>query len=293
MDEKKFVEALFELIRLTATELPDDVTTALAACRRREAPGSNAEFILAAFLRNIEMAKERGVPLCQDTGAPTFYISHSGHVSRRWLKRRCEEALAEATGRQYLRPNAVDSVTGHNSGNNVGQGFPPLYFTEWDDPAVGVSLMLKGGGSENVGSQYSLPCDELNAGRDLEGVRIVALDALRRAEGKGCPPGVLGICIGGDRGSGYAESKRQLLRRLDDVNPDATLAKLEDRLFEEGNRLGIGPLGLGGESTLMGVKIGALYRLPACYFVTITYMCWEHRRRSIRIEQDGTYRLTG
>ncbi len=293
MDEKSIAAALFELIRLTATELPEDVFTAISACRRKEAPGSNAEFILAAFLKNIEMAKERRVPLCQDTGAPTFYISHPGAVSRRSLKRLCEEALVRATREQYLRPNAVDPVTGRNSGNNVGQGFPPLYFTEWDDPAVEVSLMLKGGGSENVGSQYSLPCDELNAGRDFEGVRLVVLDALRRAEGKGCPPGILGICLGGDRGSGYAESKRQLLRRLDDVNPVAELAELEGRLLAEGNRLGIGPLGLGGESTLLGVKIGALHRVPACYFVTITYMCWEHRRRSIRIEPDGTYRVIG
>ena len=144
-----------------------------------------------------------------------------------------------------------------------------------------------------MGRQYSLPCDELNAGRDMRGVRLVVLDALRRAEGKGCPPGILGVCIGGDRGSGYGESKRQLLRRLDDTNPDPVLRALEDRILEEGNRLGIGPLGLGGNTTLLGVKIGALHRLPACYFVTISYMCWEHRRRTIRIEPDGTYRITG
>ncbi len=292
MDKRKIAGALSELIRLTATELPEDVKAALVASKRKEAAGSNAEFILSAFLKNIEMAKERGVPLCQDTGAPTFYISHSGHISRCLLKRLCEEALADATGKQYLRPNAVDALSGKNSGNNVGQGFPPIYFTEWDDPAIEVSLMLKGGGSENMGCQYSLPCDELNAGRDLEGVRIVVLDALRRAAGKGCPPGILGVCIGGDRGSGYADSKRQLLRRLDDINPDSALARLEGRLLEEGNRLGIGPLGLGGESTLLGVKIGALHRVPACYFVTITYMCWEHRRRAMRIEPDGTHRVT-
>lgn len=292
MDEKIIAGALFELVRLTATELPEDVKAALVAGRQKEAAGSHAEFILSAFLKNIEMARERRVPLCQDTGAPAFYISHPPHLSRRFLKGLCEEALVRATAGQYLRPNAVDAVSGKNSGNNVGQGFPPIYFTEWDDPALEVLLMLKGGGSENVGSQYSLPCDALNAGRDLEGVRIVVLDALRRAEGKGCPPGILGICIGGDRGSGYAESKRQLLRRLADVNPDPLLATLENRLLEEGNSLGIGPLGLGGNTTLLGVKIGALHRVPACYFVTITYMCWEHRRRAMRIEPDGTYRVT-
>ena len=293
MESKEITEALFELIGLTATELPEDVTAALGKCCGMEEPGSNAGFILSAFLKNIEMAKERKAPLCQDTGAPAFYISHPLHVSRLLLRRCCEEALIKATKAEYLRPNAVDPVTGRNSGNNIGAGFPPIYFTQWDEPAIEVSLMLKGGGSENVGRQYSLPCDELNAGRDMRGVRLVVLDALRRAEGKGCPPGILGVCIGGDRGSGYGESKRQLLRRLDDTNPDPVLRALEDRILEEGNRLGIGPLGLGGNTTLLGVKIGALHRLPACYFVTISYMCWEHRRRTIRIEPDGTYRITG
>jgi fumarate hydratase class I len=121
----------------------------------------------------------------------------------------------------------------------------------------------------------------------------VALDAVRKAEGKGCPPGILGICIGGDRGGGYAESKHQLLRRLDDVNPDPVLAELENRILVDANRLGIGPLGLGGATTLLGVKIGKLHRVPASYFVTISYMCWEYRRRSVRIEADGAWRVTG
>jgi fumarate hydratase class I len=152
--------------------------------------------------------------------------------------------------------------------------------------------MLKGGGSENVGRQYSLPDDGLKAGRDLEGVRRVILDAVRRAEGKGCAPGILGICIGGDRGSGYFHSKHQLLRSLDDVNPDPVLAGLEGRILREANTLGIGPLGLGGETTLLGAKVGALHRVPASYFVTVTYMCWEYRRREIRIDADGTWRFT-
>jgi fumarate hydratase class I len=138
-----------------------------------------------------------------------------------------------------------------------------------------------------------MPYTPLDAGRDLEGVRRVVIDAVRRAEGKGCPPGILGVCIGGDRGGGYAESKHQLLRRLEDVNPDPILAELERHILADANRLGIGPLGLGGKTTLLGVKIGKLHRVPASYFVTISYMCWVYRRRSIRIEPDGTWRATG
>jgi len=144
-----------------------------------------------------------------------------------------------------------------------------------------------------VSAQYSMPYAALDAGRDLEGVRRVVLDAVRKAEGKGCPPGILGVCIGGDRGGAYVEAKHQLLRLLDDVNPDPVLAALEARILADANQLGIGPLGLGGKSTLLGVKIGKLHRVPASFFVTISYMCWENRRRSVRIEPDGTWRVTG
>ncbi len=293
IDGKGFREAVFELVRLAACELPADVEKALREAQAAEEPGSTAELTLSLFLKNIAMAKERQAPVCQDTGLPIFFINHPEGVSRRLITRVCQDAVAWATTKQYLRHNAVDSVTGKNSGNNIGEGFPAVYFTEWDDPAVEMALILKGGGSENVSCQYSIPYAPLDAGRDLEGVRRVVIDAVRRAEGKGCPPGILGVCIGGDRGGGYAESKHQLLRRLEDVNPDPLLAELEGRILADANRLGIGPLGLGGKTTLLGVKIGKLHRVPASYFVTISYMCWENRRRSIRIEPDGAWRITG
>jgi fumarate hydratase class I len=272
--EPAFGEALFNLVRKTSCELPTDLEAALKQAHAEEAPGSTAQMVLAAFLENMRLAREMKRPLCQDTGMPMFFFHHPPGLSHRALRKACEEAVSRATREQYLRHNAVDSVTGVNSGNNVGKGFPAVFCEEWDDAAIGVALMLKGGGSENVGRQYSLPDDSLGAGRDLEGVRRVVLDAVRKAEGKGCPPGILGICIGSDRGSGYVHSKHQLLRPLAD------------------NTLGIGPLGLGGKTTLLGVKIGALHRVPASFFVTITYMCWEHRRREIRIEPDGSYRFT-
>ncbi len=293
IDGKGFKEAVCELVRLAACELPNDVEKALHEARMAEEPGSAAELTLSLFLKNIEMAKERQAPVCQDTGIPIFFISHPEGVSRRRIIQVCQDAVVWATTKYYLRHNAVDSVTGKNSGTNLGTGFPAFNFTEWDDPAVEMALILKGGGSENVCAQYSIPYDELNAVRDLEGVRRVVLDAVLKAEGKGCPPGILGVCIGGDRGGGYAESKHQLLRRLDDVNPDPVLAQLEGRILADANQLGIGPLGLGGKTTLLGVKVGKLHRVPASFFVTISYMCWENRRRSVRIEPDGTWRVTG
>lgn len=293
VDRPVFGEAVFDLVRRTACELPADVEQALRRAHDEEAPDSTARMILASFLENMVLAGEKQVPLCQDTGMPLFFVHHPPGLSHRAMRRVCEEVVVRATREEYLRPNAVDPVTDRNSGNNVGKGFPGVYFEEWDNDPISIALMLKGGGSENVGRQYSLPDDGLSAGRDLEGVRRVVLDAVRRAEGKGCPPGILGICIGADRGSGYTHSKHQLLRSLDDVNPNPALADLEARILREANTLGIGPLGLGGKTTLLGVKIGALHRHPASFFVTVTYMCWEHRRREIRIEADGTYRFTG
>lgn len=291
--EPTFGEALFDLVRRTSYELPADVEAALKRAHDDEAPDSTARTILAAFLENMRLARKKRLPLCQDTGMPLFFIHHPPGLSQRAMRKACEGAVVRATQEQFLRHNAVDSVTGKNSGNNVGKGFPGVYFEERDDDAISVALILKGGGSENVGRQYSLPDDSLHAGRDLDGVRRVVLDAVRKAEGKGCPPGILGVCIGADRGSGYVHSKHQLLRPLEDVNPDPALAELEGRILREANTLGIGPLGLGGKTTLLGVKIGALHRVPASFFVTVTYMCWENRRREIRIEADGSYRFTG
>lgn len=289
--EESLREAVFELIRRTSFELPQDVEKALHRALAAEEPSSTAALILSSYLENMEMAGEREAPLCQDTGLPLFFVSHPADTARDVLSRSIREAVIRATEKEYLRPNAVDAVSGKNSGNNIGKGFPAIYFTEGAAPGLEISLILKGGGSENVGRQYSLPDGELDAGRDLEGVRRVVLDAVRKAEGKGCPPGVLGVCIGGDRGSGYVESKRQLLRKLDDVNSDPSLTELEARLLREANLLGIGPLGLGGKSTLLAVKIGALHRAPASFFVTVTYMCWEYRRRTLFMNADGTYRI--
>jgi len=292
VEQPAFGEALFDLVRRTSCELPADVEAALKRAYDEEEPDSTARMVLAAFLENMVLAREKQAPLCQDTGVPLFFVHHPPGLSHRTVRRVCEEVVARATQQQLLRPNAVDPVTGRNSGTCVGRGTPGVFFEEWDDDAISVTLMLKGGGSENVGRQYSLPDDALSAGRDLEGVRRVVLNAVRRAEGKGCPPGILGICIGADRSSGYAHSKHQLLRPLDDVNPDPALADLEARILKEANTLGIGPLGLGGKTTLLGVKIGAFHRHPASFFVTVAYMCWEHRRREIRIEAGGMYRFT-
>jgi fumarate hydratase class I len=284
---ESYTETFVELIRRASTELPADVLEALEDGRKVEKADGLASIALDTILNNVEIAREDSAPICQDTGTPVVWIHHPAGVSTRGLKKDFTSAVREATSLKYLRPNAVDTLTGSNTGDGAGRGIPFLHFEEWDEPRVEVRMILKGGGSENVGAQYKLPDGRLGAGRDLEGVRRAVLDAVFDAQGKGCAPGVLGICIGGDRVSAFEESKRQLLRPLKDTNPIPELAELEDRLLKEGNELGVGPMGFGGETTLLGVKIGVRDRLPACYFVTISYMCWASRKAAVSIDQEG------
>jgi fumarate hydratase class I len=280
-------EYILELVRLTATDLPPDVERSLRQAVEREAPGSAARGALETILLNVELARANQTPICQDTGTPIFYVRYPEGWSTRALRQEIENAVAEATQRSFLRPNSVDALSGKNSGNNLGDGyFPTIHFEEIEGETLTVELMLKGGGCENVGAQYSLPNSALEAGRDLAGVRKVVLDAVYKAQGKGCAPGILGVAIGGDRGSGYLASKQVLLRDLEEANPDAQLAALEQRLTDEANQLGIGPMGFGGETTVLGTRITGMHRLPASYFVSVSYMCWAYRRRRMQLTGD-------
>ncbi len=282
---KNLTEPLIELIRITSTELPRDVQEALHQARQKEEAGSPAEDVFTVIKDNIELAHRNSTPICQDTGTPIFYVSYPKGYSPRELRAIIRDAIAQATQRAYLRPNAVHPVSGRNSGDNIGDDlFPTIHFEEIEGDALTIELILKGGGCENVGAQYALPDSRLHADRDLEGVRKVTLDAVFQAQGQGCAPGVLGIAIGGDRASGYHASKKVLLRPLHDTNPDPELDRLEKRITEEANQLGIGPMGFGGKTTILNTKIIALHRLPASYFVSISYMCWAYRRRRMLLQ---------
>jgi fumarate hydratase class I len=287
MNRESYVSSFKELIRRASTELPQDVILALEKGQTNEEQGSLAHTALGTILDNVEMARTKSAPICQDTGTPVIWVRYPVGVSTRLLEDALQEAVRQATAESYLRPNAVDTVTGKNTGDGAGRAIPFIHFDEWDEDDVEVRLILKGGGCENVGAQYKLPDSKLGADRDLEGVRRVVLDSVVQAQGKGCAPGVLGVCVGGDRASGFAESKRQLLRSLDNRNPNTELAQLEEHLVRQANELGIGPMGFGGRTTILGVKIGVLDRLPASYFVTISYMCWADRRASVRLSPEG------
>ncbi len=280
-------DSLLELIRRTSAEMPDDVQTAILSSLEKEKQGTIAESTMKIIQRNIELAKQKSQPICQDTGSILFYVDCPIGFDQNTFQETAKAAVRLATKKGYLRQNSVDSLTGVNDGTNVGPGSPTIHFHQYGSPEVRVRLVLKGGGCENVGAQYSLPNEKLQANRNLDGCRRAILDAVLQAQGKGCGPGVLGVCIGGDRATSYEFSKQQLLRKLDDRNPVSALDQLEQDILKTANELGIGPMGFGGKTTLLGVKIGAANRLPASYFVSISYMCWAYRRQGVVLTPNG------
>ncbi len=283
--------SLVELITQTATNLPPDVRAAMANAGVNEKPSTQASQALNIIFSNIDMAVEDEGPICQDTGMPTFYVHTPVGVSQIEIGKAIRAAVAEATRRGKLRPNSVDSITGANSGDNLGPGTPVIHYEQWEEDEIEVKLMLKGGGCENKNIQYSLPMNLEKLGRadrNLEGVRKCLLHAVWQAQGQGCAPGALGVCIGSDRAHGYDVAKEQLFRTLDDVNPDPRLAELEERVIKEANTLGVGAMGFGGNVSLIGCKIAAANRLPASFFVSVAYECWAFRRLGIRMDaKDG------
>lgn len=289
MNRARFFEQLLELIRRTSAFLPADVEGVLAAKQALESKGSKADLALRLVLQNIGLAKKQSAPICQDTGTISFYIKTPVAFDQLELQEIACDAVVEATRRGYLRQNSVDSVTGRNTGNNLGAGSPVFHWHQHRKDNIEIRLILKGGGCENMSAQYSLPftVNGKRFDRDLEGVRGAVLDAVWQAQGKGCGPGFLGVCIGGDRALGYEHAKEQLLRMVDDVNPVPELAALEQRLLKETNELDIGPMGFGGKLTVGAVKIGARNRLPASHFVSVAYMCWAYRRRGVVLDANG------
>lgn len=283
-------QPVLELIRRTSSRMPQDIIDALVKGRDAEEEGSRAFNTLNDMVKNIVLADGHVTPLCQDTGTVLFWVRHPFGLSQRAVKHQIREAVVKATEHVWLRPNCVKALSGKNSGNNMdpfGEGHPIVHFEEWDRPEIEIAVMLKGGGCENVGAQYRLPDAAIGAGRDIKGVRKAIIDAVVKAQGQGCSPGILGVAIGGDRVSGYERSKEQVLRKLGTANHDPEMDAFEEELLADINTLGIGPMGYGGATTLLGIHVEEMYRHPASFYVSISYMCWSSRRRTMTIAANG------
>ena len=284
----KITKAIVELYRKAATELPDDVVNAIVKAQRKEKKSSIAYNTFSQIIETIKIAKEKKNPICQDTGMPIFYVKIPAEASIRKISQEILNATRIATKEVPLRSNSVFTLNNKNTGNSVGLSedktnihLPIIYIEEHDKKEIIIDLLLKGGGSENVGRHYSLPDKTLKAGRDLDGVRKCIIDCVKKAKGFGCPPGIVGVSFGSPKDFVAQESKKQLLRKLDDTNENKILNRLEKNLLKELNKLNIGVMGLGGKTTVMGVKVKALHRHPACFFVDISYSCWALRRKRL------------
>ncbi|HEV8321491.1 MAG TPA: fumarate hydratase [Myxococcota bacterium] len=272
---------ILELIKRASTRMPTDVVKSLERHRDREIPGSRSERILTAILENINVARDQQTPICQDTGNNIYYVSAPPSFTYDEIERAIHAATRKATKQFLLRANAVDAISGENSNDGVGAGLPQIVFRQWNRKELKIDLVLKGGGAEDVSNQYRLPEPALRAARNLDGVARSVIDAVQRAQGLGCAPGIIGVGIGGDRETSHHIAKEQLLRKLDDKSSDKRLAQLERELYETLNRLGIGPMGFGGRTTVLAVKIGAQHRHPNNFFVSVAYGCWANRRATL------------
>jgi len=288
---ENFSNAILELIKKTSCVLPEDVKTRIRIAYDQEDDDTPAKNALLEILTNIDIAEQKSLPLCQDTGTNYFIISYPYNMDFSLIKEKVVSSVIKATESYYLRPNSVDSLTGKNSGDNTGPGHPSIDLIPVKNDYIEVKLMLKGGGCENMGMQYSLPDDTIDAGRDIKGIKKVILNSVLLAQGYGCAPGILGVCIGGDRADSLKAAKKELFKNLDFTNPDSELAAIESEIFQKSNLLGIGPMGYGGKTTLLGLHITKLNRIPASFFVSISYMCWACRRRTLKYYPDGRFEI--
>ncbi len=286
MDNSRVQKSMYELIHQTCTILPQDITLALENALSHEENGSIAHETLGIITQSASLSCNKRLPVCQDTGALLAIIEGHPDKSVFLIEKAIIDATRALTKEGILRQNCVDPLSEKNTLDNTGLYVPQIHFEPKDGPTR-IGIMLKGGGSENMSTQYNLPLQRIQAQRDMEGVRRCILDGVFQAQGQGCAPGILGVCIGGDRASGYLIAKKQLFRKLQDMNPLPVLASLEQIILQEANTLGIGPMGLGGNTTLLGVKIGTAGRHPASYFVTVSYSCWATRRYMVELTNEG------
>lgn len=270
------------LIKTAATVLPQDVKQALRKAHKQET-NLTGKIQLEAILRNIELAEKQKAPICQDTGTIAFFVKAGSRVKDLdKVEATLGEVVRDATKQIPLRPNAVDPFTQENSGNNLGRCAPLVYWEIVPGNEVEIAVMLKGGGSENV-SVLGM----LNPGEGVKGLKRFVVDAVLRAGAQPCPPTVLGVAVGGSADVAVTLAKKALLRPLNEQNSDPGLAELERELLEAANSTGIGPMGLGGDVTVLGVHVDYAFRHPASFPVAVVFSCWCDRRASARITSEG------
>jgi fumarate hydratase subunit alpha len=276
---KLIEDVTVNLLRVAVTTLPDDVLGALREAEREET-SEVALTQLRTILENVEAADRLSLPMCQDTGMPIFFVSGKCLPN---LEEGIRRGVKRATSEVPLRPNAVHPITRHNPGDNIGKHFPIIHYEHSDSEFTQITAMPKGAGSENM-SVLAM----LTPSQGLKGIKRLVLDAVVRAGGKPCPPIIVGIGIGGSADQAMLLAKKALLRPLNISNRDSQLAMLESDLKDALNLTGIGPMGLGGSTTVLGVRVEEAYTHTASLPVAVCFQCWAARRASARIAKDGS-----
>ncbi len=283
MAQTEIVENVaFNILKRAVIYLPEDVKQALNKAYGEET-SETGKTQLKAILDNIELAEKYQAPVCQDTGTIIFYVKAGSQVKN---LDKIEEALVNATRKATkevpLRPNAVDPFTQKNSGDNTGRHIPHLHWEIVPGDSLELTVMTKGGGSENV-----CLTGMLVPGEGIRGLKKFVIDAVIKAGAKPCPPNILGVAIGGGADIAMKLAKKVLLKPLDEHNPDSEIAEIEKEILEAANMTGIGPMGLGGKTTVLGVHMDYAYRHPASFPAAVAFNCWAARRASARINADG------
>jgi fumarate hydratase subunit alpha len=283
LEDSKLVENVaFNILKQAVIFLPEDVKQALKKAFLEETEPGKTQ--LKAILDNIELAEKYQAPVCQDTGTIIYYLKAGDKVKS---LSKVEEALINATRRATkevpLRPNSVNPFDGKNSGDNTGRYIPFLNWEITSGDSLELTVMTKGGGSENV-------CvgGMIVPGEGIRGLKKFVVDAVVKAGAQPCPPNILGIAMGGGADISMKLAKKALLRPLNEHNPNPEIAALEKEIFEAANMTGIGPMGLGGKTTVLGVHVDFAYRHPASFPAAVAFNCWAARRASARINADGT-----
>ena len=283
MQTGKIIEdTVVKLLQLAAVQLPPDVKEAIKRAYREET-NETGKIQLEAIVKNIELAEKANTPICQDTGVIIFYVKVGAQAKG---LDKIETALINATRRATregpLRPNAVDPFTQKNTGDNTGRFIPYINWEITKGDTVEITAFPKGGGSENVCTLGMLTPSE-----GVNGLKKFVVDSVIKAGAMPCPPTILGVAVGGGADIVMRLAKAALLRPLDQPNPNPELAQLEKELYEAANSTGIGPMGLGGKFTVLGVKVDYAHRHPASYPVAVAFQCWAARRATARIHPDG------
>ena len=273
----------FNLIKQAVIYLPEDVKRALRKAYAEET-SETGKTQLKVILENIELAEKYQVPVCQDTGTITFYVKAGSQVKDLdGVEAALVAATRKATREIPLRPNAVDPFTQKNSGDNTGRFVPYLHWEIVQGDSLELTVMLKGGGSENVSASGMLV-----PGEGVKGLKKFVIDAVIKAGAQPCPPTILGVAVGGGADAAMELAKKALLRPLGEANADRMLAKIEQETLEAANMTGIGPMGLGGKTTVLDVHVDYAHRHPASFPVAVAFNCWAARRASARLSADGT-----